>query len=538
MDDGRGAKVRARAAHSQLNRRTFVQGSACAAGAALLAQWWTPLAQADAPGIPLGPPAPFDFAALIKIAEQRAKAPYVPAPKPAPEIMDQLLYDQHEAIHYRPERALFPDSPYPVIFRHLGKLFSSTVKMYALENGQAREVLYDPSLFTMPKDSPARQLPKDAGFAGVSLQTAGKFDPVDKGWLCFLGASYFRGVGQNTEMGLSARAVAVDTSPPGKEDFPSYVAFYIAAAKGPDDPVVVHALLDSPKISGAYRFTCHRQNGVTMEVECRLFVREDISKLGIAPLTSMFWYGEYGRTNHIDWRPEVHDSDALLLWTSSGQRVFRALEDYKEFTISTFPDKNPKGFGLTQRDRNQDHFLDPVYYERRPSLWIEPLGAWGAGHVELAEIPTVDEYHDNVVAYWVPATAAKQGAKFAFDYRMHWRDDEPYPAPELARVRDTYIGRGGEPATPDPVGITKFVVEFQGKVLDDADPKQVLPKVKTSLGEITSLKLQRVPDTARYQIHFDVKPGKVGVAELEATLTIHGKPVTEVWRYRFVAGRT
>jgi glucans biosynthesis protein len=536
MTDSRRAGHRARVNES-LSRRTFVQTSACAAGAALLANWWVAPAAAQDKGPPLGPAQPFDFAELVKNAAARAKAPYVAAPKPAPEIMEKMIYDQHEAIHYRPERALFADSPYPVIFRHLGKLFPSTVRMYALEAGQAREVLYDPTLFTMPKDSVAKQLPSDAGFAGVSFQEAGKFDPVDKGWLCFLGASYFRGVGENTEMGISARAVAVNTAPPGAEEFPGYVAFYIAGAKTANDPVVVHALLDSPSLAGAYRFTCHRQHGVTMEVECKLFLRQDIAKLGIAPLTSMFWYGEYGRSNHIDWRPEVHDSDGLLMWTGGGKRLFRALENYKEFTISTFSDKNPKGFGLVQRDRNQDHFLDPVYYERRPSLWIEPLGAWGAGHVELVEIPTVDEYHDNLVVYWVPSAPSKKGSSFDFRYRMHWRNDEPFPAPDLAKVKGTYIGRGGEPATPDPVGVTKFVIEFQGKVLDEQrDPKQVIAKVKTSLGEVVSQKIKLVPNTTRYQLHFDVKPGKAGVAELEAMLFVGPKPVSECWRYRFPAG--
>ncbi len=512
----------------------FIHSSACAIGAACLAELWVDPARAKAQGPALGPPQPFDFAELVKTAAARARAPYVEAPKPAPEIMEQMLYDQHEAIHYRTDHALFPDSPYPVIFRHLGKLFPSPVKMYALQDGQAREVLYDPALFTIPKDSVARKLPRDAGFAGLSFQKAGAFDPVDKGWLCFLGASYFRGVGENTEMGISARAVAVNTAPPGAEEFPGYVAFYVASAKTPNDPVVVHALLDSPSIAGAYRFTCHRQRGVTMEIESKLFVREDIAKLGIAPLTSMFWYSEYGRTNHIDWRPEVHDSDGLLLWTGSDRRVWRALENYKEFTTSTFSDKNPKGFGLMQRDRDQDHYLDPVYYERRPSAWVEPLGAWGAGHVELVEIPTVDEYHDNVVAYWVPAAPAKKGSQFAFNYRLHWRDDEPYPAPNLARVRSTYIGRGGEPATPDPVGVTKFVVEFAGKVLDEVrDPKRVTAKVKTSLGDIVSQKIKRVPDTTRYQVHFDVEPRRVGTAELETMLFLGSKPLSECWRYRF-----
>jgi glucans biosynthesis protein len=187
-----------------------------------------------------------------------------------------------------------------------------------------------------------------------------------------------------------------------------------------------------------------------------------------------------------------------------------------------------------QRDRDQDHFLDPVYYERRPSVWVEPMGAWGAGHVELVEIPTVDEYHDNVVAYWVPGAPSKKGEKFEFNYRLHWRNDEPFPPANLARVGATYIGRGGEPATPDPVGVTKFVVEFRGNVLDEVrDPKQVTAKINTTLGKVVSRKIKRVPDTTRYQVHFDVEPGKPGVAELEVMLFIGTKPVSECWRYRF-----
>ncbi len=504
-------------------------------GAALLGKFWSASALAETPGLTLSAPEAeaFSFDRLVKEARARAQKPYVPVPVPAPDVMDQMIYDEHEAIHYRRDKALFPESPYPVIFRHLGRLFPAPVKMYAVEGTSAREVVYSPELFDMPAKSVARQLPANAGFAGISFQEDGKFDPVDKGWLCFLGASYFRGLGEDIEMGLSARAVAVNTAPPGKEEFPNYVAFYIEAAKTKDDPVIINALLDSPSLAGAYRFVCHRKNGVTMEIDSRLFLREDIDKLGIAPLTSMFWYAEYGRTNHVDWRPEVHDSDGLLLWTGGGARIFRALENYKDFTISRFPDKNPKGFGLSQRDRDQNHYLDPVNYERRPSAWVEPLNNWGKGHVELVEIPTVDEYHDNLVAYWVPAAPSKKGAAFEFRYRLHWRNEEPYPPQHLARVKNLYIGRGGEPATPEPQGVTKFVVEFSGAVLDAVkDPKRITAKMHTSQGHIVYHKLVTVPNTTRYLLQFDVAPAKPGVAELEAMLYLDGKPITECFRYR------
>lgn len=518
---------------ARIDRRSFVRVSSCIAGAAALAQLWPHArAEAEAGKLTLGDPTPFRFEDLIREAERRSKAAYEPVPIPRPDVMAQMEYDAHEAIRYRTDQALYPDSPYPVIFRHLGKLFSRPVKMYALSDGQAREVLYDPALFKMPKNSPAHQLPKDAGFAGLSLQTAGHFDPVDKGWLCFLGASYFRGIGENNEMGLSARAVAVNTAPPGAEEFPGYVSFYIERADSEDAPVMLYALLDAPSIAGAYRFTCLRKNGVTMEVDSHLFLREDIQKLGIAPLTSMFWYSEYGRQKHIDWRPEVHDSDALLLWTGKGERVYRALENYKEFTISRFADQNPKGFGLCQRDRDQTHFLDPVLYERRPSLWVEPLDDWGKGHVELVEIPTADEYHDNLVVYWVPKAKSHKGASFRHRYRMHWRNDEPYPT-ELARVYNTFIGRGGEPATPEPLGVTKYVIEFRGKPLESVrDPKELTADVHVSQGSIVDKRIRRVPDKPYFLLQFDIKPAKPGVAELEARLFLKGKPVSERWRYR------
>src|SRR5690606_31462677 len=143
-------------------RRSFLKACSCVAGAAALARMW-PESLAQAEGLLLGDPIPFDFAALVAEAERRAKAPYEEVPIPAPAIMEQMLYDAHEAIRYRRDQAVFPDSPFPMIFRHLGKLFPRPVKMYTLSGGQAREVRYDPALFHMPKNSPAHKLPKDAG---------------------------------------------------------------------------------------------------------------------------------------------------------------------------------------------------------------------------------------------------------------------------------------------------------------------------------------------------------------------------------------
>ena len=146
-----------------------------------------------------------------------------------------------------------------------------------------------------------------------------------------------------------------------------------------------------------------------MDIEKHLFLRADIERLGIAPLTSMFWYAEYGRERIADWRPEVHDSDGLAIWNGAGERIWRPLNNPTRVFHTSYLDHNPKGYGLLQRDRVFDHYLDGVGYDRRPSTWVEPIGDWGKGVVQLVEIPTDDEIHDNIGAYWLPEQPARAG---------------------------------------------------------------------------------------------------------------------------------
>ena len=189
------------------------------------------------------------------------------------------------------------------------------------------------------------------------------------------------------------------------------MAHWIEPAATDDDPVILHSLLDSPSLAGAYRFALHRTKGVVMDIEADLHLRAPIERLGIAPLTSMYWYSETAKPTAIDWRPAVHDSDGLALWTRAGEHIWRPLNNPPRTTLSSFLDENPRGFGLLQRDRNFDHYQDGVKYEKRPSTWVEPLGDWGAGAVQLLEFPTDDEIHDNIVASWVPKDADGGGAE-------------------------------------------------------------------------------------------------------------------------------
>jgi glucan biosynthesis protein len=283
--------------------------------------------------------------------------------------------------------------------------------------------------------------------------------------VAFLGGSYFRAIGELFQYGLSARGLAVDTAVHGKiEEFPDFTHVYFETPQAGSDTVVVCALLDGASVSGAFRFTMRRAKAVIIDVEKALYLREDIDRLGIAPLTSMYWYSEKAKPSAIDWRPEIHDSDGLALWTGTGERIWRPLNNPPRTITSAFSDENPKGFGLLQRDRAFDHYLDGVYYDRRPSLWVEPQGSWGKGSVQLVEIPTDDEIHDNIVAMWVPAEAARAGQSMELRYRTTWSAEEPFPTP-LARVLATRLGNGGQAGTQRPKGVRKFMVEFKGEPL-------------------------------------------------------------------------
>jgi glucans biosynthesis protein len=489
---------------------------------------------------PMGPSQPFSFEGLIERAKQRSAEPYKQPYRPAPEIVSKIDYATHGKIVFKADQALNANGPgaYPIEFFHLGMYFPKKVSINLIEGEASQEILFSADYFDMPKDSVARGLPSDAGFAGFRLhESRRRKDWKHQDWMVFLGASYFRSIGSLNQYGLSARGIAVDVSVPTPEEFPDFVEFYIDPARKEGDPTFVYALLDGPSISGAYKFAVIRTDGAVMDVDARLFARRPIQQLGIAPLTSMFWYGEYNRMRLIDWRPEVHDSDGIALWTGKGERIWRPLNNPRRVVTSSFQDTNPLGFGLLQRDRNIENYLDGVNYDRRPSLWVQPLHDWGKGSVQLVEIPTQDEIHDNIVAFWVPEQAIEAGTSLNFRYRLHWRAEEPFPAEQLADVFATRIGRGGEPgqdhtATPDAV---KFVVEFEGGALagltTEAPPQGT---ASTSRGMLTDVIVEPIPRTERWRARFDLK-GADGVDPVELRLFLHigEQAFSETWAFQF-----
>jgi periplasmic glucans biosynthesis protein len=518
------------------DRRAFLKAAA-ATGA--LSALNAPAAMAQSGDLlKFGPAHPFTFEALKAEAQRLVAEPYRPQPTPDPEITGKIDYEAWGKIAYDADHALYATGKerFPVEFFHLGMFFKKAVHIHAVEDGVAREILYDPSYFNMPAESVAQRLSPGAGFAGFRIQEAkgGALDWRKNDWAAFLGASYFRAIGELRQYGMSARGIALDTWVAGRsEEFPGFTHIYVGPEN--DDGVTLHALLEGPSIVGAYRFVMKRGKGVVMDIDCKLFLRGDFVRFGVAPLTSMFWFSETEKPRAIDWRPEVHDSDGLSMWTGTGERLWRPLNNAPRVMASAFSDMNPKGFGLMQRDRNYDHYLDNVFYDRRPSVWVEPKGDWGKGAVQLIEIPTDDEIHDNIVALWVPERPAAAGSEFDFSYRLHWLADEPYPT-KLARCVATRLGNGGQPGKPRPKGVRKFMIEFLGGPLENL-PFGVKPEpvLWASRGEFSYIYTEAVFDNVpgHWRAQFDLTVTGEEPVEMRVFLKNGDAVLTEQWLYQY-----
>jgi len=461
------------------------------------------------------------------MARDAAGKPFKAPDSKLPAHLNDLDYDHYRAIRFLPDRALWRGEklPFEVQFFHRGFFYKNRVDIYEVANGQATKIAYQPDNFSFG-DTPPTKPGVDLGFAGFRLHTPiNKSDHYDE--VCvFLGASYFRAVAKGELYGLSARGLSINTGEAKGEEFPSFKAFWIEKPAANATSIVVHALLDSESTAAAYRFTIKPGETTVFDVEMAIYPRVDLDHAGLAPMTSMFFFGPNDRIDVDDFRPSVHDSDGLAIFNGRGEELWRPLSNPQDLQISTFADLNPRGFGLMQRQKDFLDYQDlESSFERRPSLWAEPIGDWGEGSVQLVEIPTKEEVHDNIAGFWHPKAGLQAKGEYTYTYRLHWGPDNPKPT-SLARFSRTAVGARGE-------GIKIFVLDLTGDKLRLVDPKKIRGVVTAEKAKVQNIVTQPNPAIGGWRLSFELSVDEKVPVEIRASLMQENDPISEVWVYRW-----
>lgn len=470
---------------------------------------------------------PDDF--VVELARKRAAEPYAEEVMELPAEIADLSYDQYRDIRFDTDKSIWKGKAEGFSFDlfHPGFYYKSPVDIHVVEDGVQRRIRYVPDLFRFgPSVTPPTE-GNGLSYAGFRMRYPINRPDYDDEFLVFQGASYFRAVGKNEIYGLSARGLAIDTAQPQGEEFPSFRSFWVRRPKAGSSFVVVHALLDTKSCTGAYRFTVRPGESTMIDVELVLFPRVEMAHVGFAPLTSMFMFDDTNRAKVDDFRSAVHDSDGLSILNGKGEWIWRPLANPATLQVSAFVDTGPRGFGLLQRKRDYDLFLDlEAKYEKRPSLWVEPVGDWGSGHVELIEIPTDREIHDNIVAYWRPEKPLAAGGEFSLTYRLHWGADLPEPARnEIARATFSGAGLNFEQTR------RQFIIEFVGPGLSD----DMTAEVNASAGKVVNAIVHHNHETGGYRLSFELDPEGATLSEIRALLRKGDEAVSETWLYRWTA---
>ncbi len=472
-------------------------------------------------------PVAFDRSIVRQMARDLASKPFKAADEKLPDSLKDIDYDHYRAIRFLPDHALWRGEklPFEVQFFHRGFFYKNRVDIYEVVNGQATKIPYRPNDFsfgTTPPPSPEA----DLGFAGFRIHTPINTPDYYDEVCVFLGASYFRAVAKGETYGLSARGLSINTGETKGEEFPSFKTFWIEKPAPGANSVVVNALLDSESASAAYRFTIRPGATTVFDVEMAIYPRVNLDHAGLTPMTSMFFFGPNDRKNVDDFRPSVHDSDGLAIFNGRGEELWRPLQNPTDLQISSFVDQNPRGFGLMQREKNFAAYEDlESSFERRPSLWAEPIGDWGEGAVRLFEIPTKEEIHDNIAALWQPKAALQAKGEYTYTYRLHFGPDSPKPA-ALARFSRTAVGARGDDARI-------FVLDLTGDRLKAADPKNVRGAVSAEKTEIRNIVTQPNPATGGWRLSFELSVKDKVPVEIRASLMQGEEALSEVWIYRW-----
>ncbi len=472
---------------------------------------------------------PFTFDTLLADAKHRAAASYSPQRSSLPGVLDKLSPEQYRSIQFNPDAGIWRTEqlPFRLELLRAHQNLQTAVTVSTVEDGMATDVVPTQAMFEMAQALPAQLGKVSLPLSGFRIRSRINSKKIWDEFLVFQGASYFRAVAQNLLYGLSARGLAINTAEPSGEEFPVFTHFWIERPGTHAGAIVIYALLESESTTGAYRFTVQPGIETLTDVDLTLFPRTEMHVVGIAPLTSMFLFDETNRGRLDDYRPEVHDSDGLQIAASSGEYIFRQLANPIKLQVSTFTTQAPQGFGLVQRSREQSDFQDfDAQYERRPSAWIEPKSEWGAGSVELVEIPSGRESNDNIVVFWRPAQTFTPGHPAHFAYRIIW-NAQPAQPKSLGKTVATRSGASIDGKR------RVFLLDFVGAG-EKVDGLRL--DLSASAGRISNATLMSNSALHGLRASFEIDPRDADLIELRLRVLRGDRPVTETWLYRWTSG--
>lgn len=478
--------------------------------------------------------ADFGFEQVIAKAKTLAGQPYK-APKAVPKFLQDLDYSTYQQIRFKPDQALWraADSRFQVMLVSPGLYYKHAVKINIIDAKGVHPLGYDKDDFDFPSRKFAQQVPDDLGYAGFKLTYPLRGPHIANQFLVFAGASYFRGVGRNNAFGLSARGITIDTGLPSGEQFPAFTEYWLVRPSAKARAMKFYALLDGKSLTGAYQFVVYPGSPTRLMVKAVLFPRHAIKQIGVAPLTSMFFYGSNTARPSGEWRPQVHDSDGLLIHNGNGEWLWRPLIDPRNLKLDYFAANNVHGFGLMQRETHFRNYQDAgANYQARPSAWVKPDKGWGKGHVVLVEIPTPNETNDNIVAFWTPEKPVEAGQRLAFGYSLALGAPD-IAGESMAHAQQTFVGRGDVIGGGDVRGAYRIIVDFQGGPLDKLSPNVPVTGVVTGENgtQVIGHFVEYVPDLKQWRLSILAKPEAGKAMDLRAFLKRGDKTLSETWSY-------
>jgi len=461
-----------------------------------------------------------------ELSERRYAAPQLNLP----DELTGLDRKRYDAIRFRPASGLWKDADtkFSLGLYHTGFQYKTPVDIHVVEGQTARQIAYSPSLFAF--DAPLTPPPPGSasGFSGFNARYPIHGDGEETPFLSFQGASFFQAIASGQAFGTMARAVSINTAQAAGEEFPLFRALWIRKPAADQRELLVYGLLDGPSLTGAYKFRAEPGRSTSIDVECSLFPRREIKHIGIAPLNAMYFFGTADATRTGDHRPNVHSAQGLQIWNAAGEWIWRPLTNPEGLQYSVFADRTPRGFGLLQRKRDFSHYEDiEARFGERPSVWVEPMGEWGDGAVDLIEVPSRSEIYDNIIAFWRPKTALARNARRTYRYKLHWGWAPPVRSTQ-ARVHQTRIG------TSDTDGRHIFVIDFvSGHSCHDCNLSAFTADVYAGNGETRNVSVRTNPATGGHRVTFEFRPGGNRPTDLRCYLRQDGQIISETWIYRW-----